>query len=131
MSVLGSPVRESKFGQSLDWNRGHSWKNCRQVAPHRDLQPPAAFHHGENRRDLWPGLQAANVNPIAAPHGERTHRVLSQIVAQLQFGVFQEARELVPKGERVLAGFRQPTARQYLSAGLTEEIRLPVTDGRS
>src|ERR1700722_8532866 len=41
-----------------------------------------------------------------------THRVLRQVIAQLQFWIFQEARQ----GERVVAGFGQRAPRQCRGA---------------
>jgi hypothetical protein len=39
------------------------------------------------------------VDPVLAAQRHRPHRVLRQVVAQLQLGILQEARELPPEGK--------------------------------
>ncbi len=69
----------------------------------RHLQPTAAFHDRQNRCDLWPRLWAADMQPIPSTKSHRTHGILRQVSTQLQFGIFQEAGELLPQCERVMA----------------------------
>jgi len=47
------------------------------------------------------------MDPILAPKGDRTDRVLGAIVTQLQLGVFQEPGQPRPERERVITGFSQ------------------------
>ena len=101
---MGNPHSGSKLWEALDREIGESRKDREQIIAHGKLQPPAAFHHREDRCDLRSRLRASHVYPVFSTDGDRPHGVLRQVITQLQFGIFQEARELVPQGERVVAG---------------------------
>ena len=83
-----------------------------KVFAHRDVQSSAAFYRGENRRDLRRGLWTSDVHPILSTKSHRSHRVLGQVIAQLQSGIFQKPGEPVPEGERVVVGLGERTPRQ-------------------
>ena len=51
------------------------------------------------------GLLAADVDPVFATDGDGAHGVFGEIVAELEFRVFQEAREFGPKRQGVVRGF--------------------------
>ena len=60
----GDPRCGSKVWEMLDRDIGKSRENRGKVIAHRDLQPTAAFHDRENRRNLRSRLWAADVQPI-------------------------------------------------------------------
>src|ERR1035438_4672800 len=103
----GDPHSGSKVWKAADREIGKSGKNRRQIVAHREFQPPAAFHDRENRRNLRSRLWAADVQPILSTKSYRTHGVLRQVSTYLYFGILQEAGELLPKPERVLASFAE------------------------
>lgn len=47
------------------------------------------------------------MDPIPPTKSNGTHRVLRQVIAQLQFGIFRESHEFAPQSERVVAGLGQ------------------------
>jgi len=98
------PRSGSKVWKAPDREIGKPGENRGKVITHRDLQPTAAFHDRENRRNLRPRLWASDVHPVLPAQSHGAHRVFRQVVAQLQFGIFQESCELLPERERVLAG---------------------------
>ena len=89
----GDPHSGSKVWKAPDREIGKPGENRGKVIAHRDLQPTAAFHDRENRRNLRSRLWAADVQPIPT-ESCGTHRVLRQVIAQFQFGIFQEAHAL-------------------------------------
>jgi hypothetical protein len=90
----------------LDGAISETGKNRGQIVAHWEFQPTTAFNHRKNRCDLRSRLRASYMDPIPPTKSYGTHRVLRQVIAQLQFGIFQESREFVPQGERVVAGLR-------------------------
>jgi hypothetical protein len=56
------------------------------------------------------------MDPIFSSDCDRPHRVLRQVSTQLQFRIFQEAREFVPQSKRVVAGLGQCAPRQCRGA---------------
>ena len=56
LRMLGDPHRGSKVWKAPDREIGKPRENRGEVIAHRDLQPTAAFHDRENRRDLWSRL---------------------------------------------------------------------------
>jgi hypothetical protein len=63
----GDPHSGNKVWKAADREIGKAGENCGKVIAHRDLQPTAAFHDRENRRNLRPRLWAADVQPILRP----------------------------------------------------------------
>jgi len=88
----GDPHSGSKVWEAPDWEIGKPGENRGKVIAHRDLQPTAAFHDRENRRNLRSRLGAADVQPILSTNSDRTHGILRQVSTELQFGILQEAR---------------------------------------
>src|ERR1035437_9637226 len=109
--LLSSPRRGGEGGEALDGNVSNTWQDGGQVVADRNLHPAAALHDRQNRRHLRSGLLAADVDPVLPAQRHGTHRVLRQIVAQLQFRVLQEACELLPQGERVVCRLPQRARR--------------------
>jgi hypothetical protein len=62
--MLGDPRSGSKVWKAPDREIGKTGENRGKVIAHRDLQPTAAFHDRENRRNLRSRLWAADVQPI-------------------------------------------------------------------
>jgi hypothetical protein len=60
----GDPHSGSKVWKAPDREIGKPGENRGKVIAHRDLQPTAAFHDRENRRNLRSRLWAADVQPI-------------------------------------------------------------------
>ena len=77
--MLGDPRGGSKAWEAPDWEIGKPGENRGEVIAHRDLQPSAAFHDRENRRNLRSRLWAPDVQPILSTKSYRTHGVLRQV----------------------------------------------------
>ena len=77
--MLGSPYSGSKDWKAADREIGKPGENRGEVIAHRDLQPTAAFHDRENRRNLRSRLWAADVQPILSTKSYRTHGILRQV----------------------------------------------------
>ncbi len=75
----GDPHSGSKVWKAPDREIGKPGENGGKVIAHRDLQPTAAFHDRENRRNLRSRLWAADVQPILSTKSYRTHGVLRQV----------------------------------------------------
>ena len=60
----GDPHSGSKVWKAPNREISEPGENRGKVIAHRDLQPTAAFHDRENRRDLRSRLWAADVYPI-------------------------------------------------------------------
>src|ERR1039458_826498 len=110
--MLGDPRSGSKLWEALDREIDKPGKNRGQVVAHWEFQPAAGFHDRENRRNLRSRLWASDVDPILPTKSYGTHRVLRQVIAQLQFGIFQESCKFPPQCERVLAGLAECTGGQ-------------------
>src|SRR3954463_11237224 len=61
---------------------------------------------------LWTSLLAADIDPVLSSDNDRTHGIFRQIVAQLDFRVFQEPHQFVPKRQRVTEPLPQCTRGQ-------------------
>ena len=105
--VLGDPGSGSKVWEALDRAISESGKNRGQILAHWEFRSTAALHDRKDRRDLRSRLWAADVDPVPPSDCDWTHGVLRKIIAQLQFGIFQEPRQLLPQGKRVVAGLGQ------------------------
>jgi hypothetical protein len=69
----------------LDWLVRKSWKDVGEVITDREFEPTAAFNNGEDGRDAWSSVFAADVDPVGSAQGDGTHGILGEIVAQFQF----------------------------------------------
>src|ERR1039458_2197758 len=110
--MLGDPRSGSKLWEALDREIGKPGENRGQIAAHREFQPAAGFHNRENCRDLGARLWTADVYPVFSTQSHGTHGVLRQVVAQLQFGIFQKPCKFPPQRERVSAGLAECTGGQ-------------------
>src|SRR3954454_20063696 len=82
------------------------------VLAHRTPQATSAFTHGKDGSNLRTSLLAADMDPVLASDNDRTHRVFCHIVAQLDYRVFQEPHQFVPKRQRVTERLAQCTRWQ-------------------
>ena len=96
-----SPGGRGKFCGALDWRVCKSWKDVGEVITDRDVEPAAAFNNGEDCRDAWAGVFAADMDPVGAAQGDGTRRILGEIVAQIQFWIVEEACKSRPDRKRV------------------------------
>ena len=96
----------------MDGSFGETGEDRRQVLAHRNVHPSAGFDDREDGGNFGSGLLAADVDPVFATERHRAHGVFGEIVAELKFRVFQEAREFRPKRQRVVRGFAQGTSGQ-------------------
>src|SRR5438034_9889000 len=108
----GSPRRRGQVSKAVDGDIGNTRQDGGQVVTDRNLHPAAGLHNGENRRHLRSSLLATYMDPVLPAQCHRTHRVLRQIVTQLQLRVLQEARQLPPLRNRVVRRLPQRTRRQ-------------------
>ena len=96
----------------MDGSFGETGEDRRQVFTHGDVHPSAGFDDREDGSDFGSGLLAADVDPVFATERHRAHGVFGQVVAELEFRVFEEAREFRPKCQRVVRGFGQSAGGQ-------------------
>jgi len=68
----GGPDSGSKVWKAPDREIGKSGENSGKVIAHLNLQPTAAFHDRENRRNLGSRLWAADVQPILSTKSDST-----------------------------------------------------------
>jgi len=109
--MSGSPGGRSKFCGALEWCVSKSWKNSGQVITDWDVEPAAAFNRGEDSRDAWAGVFAADMDPVGAAQGNGAHRILGEIVAQFQLWIVEEACQSRPDSQGVAGGLaRWPIA---------------------
>jgi len=64
--MLGGPRNGSKVWKAPDREIGKPGENRGQIVAHWEFQPAAAFHDGENRRNLRSRPWTADVDPIFA-----------------------------------------------------------------
>jgi hypothetical protein len=64
--MSGNPRCRSKAWKALDCDAGKSGKDRCQIVANGDFQPTTAFNDRENRRDFWPRLWAAYMDPVLA-----------------------------------------------------------------
>src|SRR3984885_15310808 len=95
-SVSGDPCCGSELGDALDGGVGEAGKDVGEVVAHRNLEPSTAFDNREDRRHARSSLFAADVVPVLSARCNWTHRVLSQVIAQFQFQMFQEDVQPLP-----------------------------------
>lgn len=65
--MQGNPHRGSKVWKTPDRKIGKAGENRGKIVARRDLQPTAAFHDRENRRNLRSRLWAAMCNQFFRP----------------------------------------------------------------
>jgi len=63
---------------------------------------------------------APDVDPVASAEGDRPHGVLRKVVAELQFGIIEEAGQLYPNSKSVSAGLAGSTTGQSRLAHLDD-----------
>ena len=95
------------MGQAMDRSFGETGEDGGQIFAHGDVTPSAGFDDREDGGDFGSGLLAADVDPVFATDRYGAHGVFGEIVAELEFRVFQEEREFGPKRQRVVHGFAQ------------------------
>jgi serine/threonine protein kinase len=92
---------------------GETGQDVGQILAHWDGEPAAAFDNGENGGHARAGLRAADMDPVLAPSRHRTHGVLGHVIAELLLRVVEEAGQLHPKRQRVVARLARLAAGQY------------------
>ena len=96
----------------MDGSFGETGEDCRQVFAHGDVHAPASFDDREDGGDFGSGLLAADMDPVFAAERDGAHGVFGEIVAELEFRVFQEACEFRPKRQRVVRCLAQGASGQ-------------------
>ena len=91
----------------MDRRGGEAREDSGQAMAHRDVDAAAGFDDREDGGDFGSGLLAADADPVFATDRHKAHEVFSDVVAQLQFRVLQEACEFRPKRQRVIRAFGQ------------------------
>jgi hypothetical protein len=79
--MLGDPHSGSKIWKAPDREICKPGENRGKVMAHRDLQPTAAFHDRENRRNLRSCLWAADLQPILSCMKNLPYSKSSELVA--------------------------------------------------
>src|SRR5271169_1924731 len=108
----GDPHSGSKVWKAPDREIGKPGENPGKVIVHWDLQPTAAFHDRENRRNLRSRLWTADVDPVLPAQSHGTHGILSKVIAQLKFRIFEESCKFPPQCQRVLTSLAECTGGQ-------------------
>jgi hypothetical protein len=88
--VSNRPGAWGEFSDPIDWEASQTRQDRAKVDASRDLESPAGFDDRDDGCNAWAGFLAADMDPIPSSNGDRTHRVLGQVVTQLQLGMFQE-----------------------------------------
>ena len=107
----GDPHSGSKVWKAPDREIDKPGENRGKVIAHRNLQPSAAFHDRENRRNFRPGQWTADVQPVLSTQSHGTHRVFRKVIAQLKFRIFQKSCKFLPQRERILASLAECAGR--------------------
>jgi hypothetical protein len=89
-SVSSQPSCRRELRDPIDREVGQAGQDRAKIVANRDFQSPAGFDDRDYSRDARSGLLASDVDPVTAAQGQRAHGVLSQVVTQLQLGMFQE-----------------------------------------
>ncbi len=89
-----------------------------------DAEPAAGFDDRHDGRDLRSGFGAADVQPVLAPERDWPHRVLRQVVGQLDFAVVETAAQFRPHVQRVGDGFAEGAFRQHRFGELRHSCRI-------
>jgi hypothetical protein len=100
----------------LDGSVGEARQDSAQVITHWDLQAAAALDDGKDRSYAWSSLLASQVDPVFPANRDRTHRVLSEVVAEFYLRIIQETCQLLPRRESVAARFACGALRQHALA---------------
>src|SRR6516165_5414645 len=98
------PGSRCKFCDALDGCVSESGQNVGEVIANGDFESAAAFDHGEDSGYARSGLFAPDMDPVISANCDGPHRVLRKVVAELEFGIIEEADQLIPKSKRVSAG---------------------------
>jgi hypothetical protein len=75
-----------KFCDALEWRVCKSWKDVGEVITDRDIEPAAAFNTGEDCRDAWAGVFAADMDPVGSAQGDGTHRISARLLLSSSSG---------------------------------------------
>ena len=66
--------------EALDGLLGESGQDRGEVVADGQSESAAAFDDGEDGRDLGSGFRTAQMGPVAAPDGDRSHGVHGEVV---------------------------------------------------
>jgi hypothetical protein len=74
-SVSGGPCVGCEIGDALHLCIGESGQDVSEVGAQRDLEPTAAFDHGEDRGPTRSGLLAADVDPVFSANRKKNNNI--------------------------------------------------------
>jgi len=114
------PCGRGKFCDALQRCVGKPRQDIGEVIAYRDVEATTAFDHRDDGGYARPGLFASDVDPVASSDCYGPHRILGKIVAELQFGMIEEADQLFPNSQRVSAGLAGGAAGQHRLAHLQD-----------
>ena len=90
------PCSRCEIGDTLHLCVGQPREDICEVFADGDPEPAATFDHGEDRSHTRSGLLAADVDPVFSAQRYAAHGVFRQVVAKLQFRIFEEACQFLP-----------------------------------
>ena len=93
----GGPSSRSKVWEALDREIAKPRENRCQIVSRWEFQPAAALYDRENRRNSRPRLWTADVYPVLPTECHGTHGIFREIIAQLNFWIFQESCKFPPQ----------------------------------
>ena len=85
----GFPVQRGEGGDVVDGPGGELRQNVVEVFAQIDLEAFAGLHNGEDGRDFGTGCFAADVQPVFATESQGTHRVLAEVLVDLDATVLE------------------------------------------
>jgi hypothetical protein len=95
IGVTVSPY-SNEFSDAIDREIGQAWEHRAEVVAERWAQAATSFDDRNDGGYSWSSLFTSDVYPTSVAKSYRAHRVLSQVVAQFQLRIFQEATEPTP-----------------------------------
>src|ERR1700730_3387894 len=112
LEVERGPCGRGELGEAMAGRVSEAGEDSGQVFAPGDVHPSAGFDDREDGGDFGSGLLTADVDPVFATERHRAHGVFGKVVAELEFRVFEEAREFRPKRQREVRSFGQGAGGQ-------------------
>ena len=118
--MVYGPGGGAELWQSLDGCAGEPGQDGGEVVTHRDIELAqvstmeriAATRGPAFSCPMWVQLRC-----LIAPDRHRAHRVFSEVVAQFQLGIVEQARELVPQAKGVGASLAERARWEWVEGG--------------
>ena len=101
------PVQWGKGGDVVDGPGGELRQDVVEVFAQIDLEALAGLHDGEDGRDFGTGFLTADVQPVFATERQGTHRILAEVLVDLDAAILEVNLQPRPLVEGVVAGFCQ------------------------